>query len=139
MKQRTDPLDPRAVLGPVKAWPGNAGASGKASATANLGGPCARRTSAPAGRDEGTTARHEQRNSAKPGGYDDVINTLTRPSLREDETMMEDRSSRRMRTLVTQMARLGLSDNEIACALISIMARSTCSNQCPHTLLQDPL
>src|SRR5258707_6356741 len=58
-----------AVLGPVKAWPGNAGARGKASATANLDGPCARRTSAPAGRDEGTAARHEQRNSANPGGY----------------------------------------------------------------------
>ena len=69
MKQRTDPLNPRAVLGPVKAWPGNAGARGKASATANLDGPCARRTSAPAGRDEGTAARHEQRNRAKPGGY----------------------------------------------------------------------
>jgi hypothetical protein len=48
---------------------GNAGARGKASATANLDGPCARRTSAPAGRDEGTAARHEQRNSANPGGY----------------------------------------------------------------------
>ena len=45
--------------------PGNAGARGKASATANLDGPCARRISAPAGRDEGTAARHEQRNWAK--------------------------------------------------------------------------
>ena len=63
--KRTDPLNPRAVLGPVKAWPGNAGARGKASATANLDGPCARRISAPAGRDEGTAARHEQRNWAK--------------------------------------------------------------------------
>ena len=39
MKQRTDPLNPRAVLGPVKAWPGNAGARGKANATANLDRP----------------------------------------------------------------------------------------------------
>ena len=59
------PANLRAVLGPVKAWPGNAGARGKPSATANLDGPCARRISAPAGRDEGTAARHEQRNWAK--------------------------------------------------------------------------
>src|ERR1700676_3135268 len=38
---------------------------------------------------------------------------------------MEVRSSRRLRTLVTRMARLGLSVNEIARALISMMARST--------------
>ncbi|MEH2539492.1 hypothetical protein V1278_007491 [Bradyrhizobium sp. AZCC 1577] len=69
MKPRTDPLNPRPVLGTVKAWPGHAGARGKARATANLDGPCARRISAPAGRDEGTAARHEQRNSAKPGSY----------------------------------------------------------------------
>jgi hypothetical protein len=63
---------------------------------------------------------------------------LTRRGLREDETTMEDRSSRRMRTLVTQMAVRGLSGNEIACALISMMARSTTrSNQRPDTLMQD--
>jgi hypothetical protein len=51
---------------------------------------------------------------------------------------MEDRSSRRMRTLVTQMALVrGLSGNEIACALISMMARSTRSNRRPDTLMQD--
>jgi hypothetical protein len=50
---------------------------------------------------------------------------------------MEDRSSRRVRTLVTRKARGGLSANEIACALISMMARSTCSNQRPDTLMQD--
>ena len=50
---------------------------------------------------------------------------------------MEDRSSRRVRTLVTQKARRGLSAIEIACALISMMARSTCSNQRPNTLMQD--
>src|SRR6266403_4115584 len=51
---------------------------------------------------------------------------------------MEDRSSRRMRTLVTQMARRGLSVNENARALISMMARSrTRSNQRPDTLMQD--
>jgi len=51
---------------------------------------------------------------------------------------MEDRSSRRMRTLVTQLAVRGLSANEIACALISMMARSAKgSNQRPDTLMQD--
>ena len=51
---------------------------------------------------------------------------------------MEDRSSRRMRTLVTQMARRGLSVNEVARALISMMARSTTrSNQRPDTLMRD--
>ena len=49
---------------------------------------------------------------------------------------MEDRSSRRMRTLVTQTGR-GLSGNEIARALISMMARSTRSKQRPDTLMQD--
>ena len=37
---------------------------------------------------------------------------------------MEDRSSERVRTLVTQMARRGLSVNENARALISMMVRS---------------
>jgi hypothetical protein len=51
---------------------------------------------------------------------------------------MEDRSSRRMRTLVTHLAVRGLSANQIACALISMMARSTKrSNQRPDTLMQD--
>ena len=51
---------------------------------------------------------------------------------------MEDRSSRRVRTLVTPTARRGLSANKIACALISMMARSTTrSNQRPDTLMQD--
>src|SRR5215813_13912598 len=50
---------------------------------------------------------------------------------------MEDRSSRRVRTLVTLTAQRGLSANKIACALISMMARSTCSNRRPNTLTQD--
>src|SRR5882762_11685923 len=52
---------------------------------------------------------------------------------------MEVRSSERVRTLVTQMARSrrGLSGNENARALISMMARSKCSNQRPDTLMQD--
>src|SRR6516165_4205538 len=51
---------------------------------------------------------------------------------------MEDRSSRCMRTLVTQMAPSGLSGNEIAGTLIPMMARSTKgSNQRPDTLMQD--
>lgn len=37
--QASAPLDPRAVLGPVKAQPGNAGASRKPSATAGLDRP----------------------------------------------------------------------------------------------------
>jgi hypothetical protein len=39
----SNPLDPRAVLGAVKAQPGNAGARRKPSATAGLDRPCARR------------------------------------------------------------------------------------------------
>jgi hypothetical protein len=51
---------------------------------------------------------------------------------------MEDRSSRRMRTLVTRMARSRPVANETACALISMMAGSTTrSNQRPDTLMQD--
>ena len=76
MMQRTDPLNPRAVLGSVKAWPGNAGARGKASATANLDGPCARRTSAPAGRDEGTAPGTNKGTVQNQEAIDDVINTL---------------------------------------------------------------
>ena len=52
--QASDLLDPRAVLGAVKAQPGNAGASRKPSATAGLDRPCARRDRRSAGRDEGT-------------------------------------------------------------------------------------
>ncbi len=65
--QASDPLDPRAVLGAVKARPGNAGACRKPSATAGLDRPCARRNARPAGRDEGKapgsnegTARQEE-------------------------------------------------------------------------------
>src|SRR5215831_3970689 len=51
---------------------------------------------------------------------------------------MEDRSSRRLRTLVTHWPVRGLSANENAGALISMMARSTNrSNQRPDTLMQD--
>src|SRR4029450_2744405 len=50
---------------------------------------------------------------------------------------MEDRSSRRPRTLVTPMAQRGLSANELSGALISMMARSTRFNQRPDTLMQD--
>jgi hypothetical protein len=52
--QASDPLDPRAVLGAVKAQPGNAGARRKPSATAGLDRACARRDRRSAGRDEGT-------------------------------------------------------------------------------------
>src|SRR5262249_8057331 len=50
---------------------------------------------------------------------------------------MEDRSSQHVRTLVTQMAHGGLFGNEIARALISMMAGSTRSNRRPDTLMQD--
>jgi hypothetical protein len=67
MQASSDPLDPRAVLGAVKARPGNAGASRKPSATAGLDRPCARRDRRSAGRDEGTalgsnkgTARYKE-------------------------------------------------------------------------------
>ena len=84
----------------------------------------------PPGTNKGTAQTRE--------AIDDVITNLTRRVLREDETTMEDGSSRRVRTLVTQMARRDLSGNKIACALIFIMARSTiCSNLKPDTLMQD--
>ncbi len=54
MQASSDPRDPRAVLGAVKAPPGNAGASRKPGATAGLDRPCARRDRRYAGRDEGT-------------------------------------------------------------------------------------
>ena len=47
--QASDPLDPRAVLGAVKAQPGDAGASRKPSATAGLDRPRARRDRRSAG------------------------------------------------------------------------------------------
>ena len=62
--QASDPLDPRAVLGAVKAQPGNAGARRKPSATAGLDRPCARRDRRlQAGTKEPPLA--EQRNWAK--------------------------------------------------------------------------
>jgi hypothetical protein len=82
-------------------------ASGKLIATAILDGPCARRACAPAGRDEGTAARHEQRNNLQQARkiIDDILSEITRRGLREDKTTMEDRSSRRVRILVTLIAR----------------------------------
>jgi hypothetical protein len=65
MQQRPNLLDARAVLRPIKAWPGNTGASRNVIAPASLDGPSARRACALAGRDEGTAARHEQKNSMK--------------------------------------------------------------------------
>jgi transposase len=81
MRQRPNPLSRGAVLGPVKAWPNNAGASGKASATASLDRPCARRTLAPAGRDEGTgrQARTKEQRKAREA-IDDVKQHTYPPS-----------------------------------------------------------
>src|SRR4029450_13796560 len=53
-----------------------------------------------------------------------VANTGCPPRSARERDEMEVRSSRRVRTLVTQMARSGLSANEIAPALIPMMARS---------------
>jgi len=51
---------------------------------------------------------------------------------------MGDRSSRRLRTLVTRMVHRDLSAKKNAGALISMMARSSNrSNQRPDTLMQD--
>jgi hypothetical protein len=57
-------FDRELKLAAWNAWPGNAGASDKFIATASLDAPCARRVPAPAGRDEGTAARREQRNGS---------------------------------------------------------------------------
>src|SRR3979490_1521743 len=103
--QASDPLDPRAVLGAVKAQPGNAGASRKPSATAGLDRPCARRGRRSAGRDEGTalgsnkgTGRNEEQAMTYP--YQQFPAEVCE-RMRE----MEVRSSERVRTLVTRMAR----------------------------------
>jgi len=58
--QASDPLDPRAVLGAVKAQPGNVGASRKPSATAGLDRPCARRDRRSAGTKERPLARTKE-------------------------------------------------------------------------------
>ena len=59
--QASDPLDPRAVLGAVKAQPGNAGASRKPRATAGLDRTCARRMSrVQAGAKEQPSARTKE-------------------------------------------------------------------------------
>jgi hypothetical protein len=50
----SDLLDPRAVLGAVKAQPGNAGSGRKQARRPALTAPCARRERRSAGRDEGT-------------------------------------------------------------------------------------
>ena len=63
-RRRPDLLDPRAVRGAVKARPGGSRARREGSTTAGLDDPYARRVSARRP-DEGTTARHKQRNSAK--------------------------------------------------------------------------
>ena len=51
-----------AVLGAVKAWPAEPGASDTPGATASLDGACARRHCPGAGRDEETVLRSNQEN-----------------------------------------------------------------------------
>jgi hypothetical protein len=67
VEARPDLLDPRAVLGPVKAWPGNVGAIGKIRPTASLDGPCARRVSAirRPGRRNGCQARTKEQGDVR--------------------------------------------------------------------------
>ena len=50
---------------------------------------------------------------------------------------MEERSHRHILNLVTQMAVIGLSGNEIGCALIPMMARNRSSTLRPNTLTHD--
>jgi hypothetical protein len=54
MMRSSDPLDPRAVLGAVKARPGSGRARREVSATAGLDGPLRATRRRLAGRDEGT-------------------------------------------------------------------------------------
>ena len=64
---RPELLECRAVLGPVKAWPGEAGARGKANATASLDGPLrvARQHMRRPGRRNGPQARTKERHKDK--------------------------------------------------------------------------
>ncbi len=64
MQASSDPLDPHAVLGAVKAQPGNAGASCKPSATAGLTAPARDAIVRSARRDEGNGPWLEQSNCA---------------------------------------------------------------------------
>jgi hypothetical protein len=83
MQQRPNLFDPRAVLRPVKAWPGNTGASRNVIATASLDGPCARRTAAlqvgtkerPSGANKGTASSKEE--------IDEIVNNLYPPKVCE--------------------------------------------------------
>src|SRR6266436_1914052 len=76
--QASDPLDPHAVLGAVKAQPGDAGASCKPSATAGLDRPCARP-------DGGLSANQHARALKSM-----MARSTTRSNLRPD-TLMQDR------------------------------------------------
>ena len=64
---RPELLECRAVLGPVKAWPGDAGARGKANATASLDGPLrvARQHMRRPGRRNGLQARTKEQHKDK--------------------------------------------------------------------------
>ena len=68
MRWRPVQRDPRAVLGAVKAWPSSMDARGKAARRPALTAPV-HGAPARAGRDEGTAARHEQRNSHEMRSY----------------------------------------------------------------------
>jgi hypothetical protein len=87
-------------------------------------------------RDEGT-ARTKVLRDMRSKRWRNPINSF-QPRSTRGQDKLEDRSSERVRTLVTQWPDRGLSANENARALISMMPRSTTrSNQRPHTLMQD--
>ena len=90
MQQRPDLLDPRAVLRPVKAWPGNTGARRNVIATASLDGPLrAARSSYPQARTKERPLGANKGTARSKETIDDLANNFTRLGRREDETTME--------------------------------------------------
>src|ERR1700756_391990 len=66
MRWRPVQLNPRAVLGAVKAWPGSMDARGEACATASLDAPCARRAcTRRSGRRNGRQARTKEQHKMR--------------------------------------------------------------------------
>src|ERR1700730_3795227 len=121
--QASDPLDPRAVLGAVKAQPGDGGASRKPSATAGLDRPCVRRDRTPAGRDGGTSlgsnkgaARNEEQAMTYP--YQQFPAEVCERTRQNGGSVFRARAN----TGDPNGPDRGLSANENARALISMMA-----------------
>ena len=103
MRWRPDLLERGTVLGPVKAWPGNGGDEASPARRPALTTPVRGAFDQAQAGKERRQARTKERDE---GDIDDLVSQpVTRRGLREERDEMEDRSSRRMRTLVTQMAR----------------------------------